>query len=116
MSKLLTFREKEKLMSKLSEELKKLKEDPALKKELDFKDEVNQVLNKYNLTLNDLSKIFELDKQKGRGNHTVRKLKVYVNPNNNEVVETRGGNHKVLKTWKAQYGNETVESWLQEEK
>ncbi|RFQ08223.1 transcriptional regulator, partial [Pseudomonas sp. ATCC 13867] len=24
-----------------------------------------------------------------------------------------GGNHKVLKAWKAQYGAEAVESWLQ---
>ncbi|EPG5989341.1 transcriptional regulator, partial [Pseudomonas aeruginosa] len=27
--------------------------------------------------------------------------------------ETKGGNHKVLKAWKEQYGSETVESWLQ---
>ncbi|MDI7111006.1 transcriptional regulator, partial [Pseudomonas aeruginosa] len=25
----------------------------------------------------------------------------------------KGGNHKVLKAWKEQYGSETVESWLQ---
>lgn len=42
-----------------------------------------------------------------------RALKVYKNPNNGEVVETKGGNHKVLKAWKEQYGSETVESWLQ---
>jgi hypothetical protein len=29
-----------------------------------------------------------------------------------EVVETKGGNHKVLKEWKAEYGSDTVESWL----
>ncbi|MBN0809937.1 DNA binding protein, partial [Pseudomonas aeruginosa] len=42
-----------------------------------------------------------------------RALKRYKNPNNGEVVETKGGNHKVLKAWKEQYGAETVESWLQ---
>lgn len=42
-----------------------------------------------------------------------RKIKVYKNPNTGEVVETKGGNHKVLRTWREQYGVETVDSWLQ---
>jgi len=41
-----------------------------------------------------------------------RELKVYINPNTNERVETKGGNHSVLKAWKAEHGGETVESWL----
>ena len=45
-----------------------------------------------------------------------RKLKVYRNPETGEVVETRGGNQKTLKAWKEQYGAETVDSWLIEEK
>lgn len=40
-----------------------------------------------------------------------RDTKVYTNPHSGEVVETKGGNHKVLKAWKAQYGNDAVESW-----
>lgn len=44
-----------------------------------------------------------------------RSVKVYHNPHNGETVETKGGNHKVLKAWKAQYGAETVESWLEQE-
>jgi hypothetical protein len=27
-------------------------------------------------------------------------------------VETKGGNHKTLKEWKAKYGSDKVESWL----
>ncbi|MDP0886312.1 histone-like nucleoid-structuring protein, MvaT/MvaU family [Klebsiella pneumoniae] len=42
-----------------------------------------------------------------------RALKVYKNPHSGEVVETKGGNHGVLKAWKQEYGAETVESWLQ---
>lgn len=38
---------------------------------------------------------------------------VYKNPNTDEVVETKGGNHKVLKAWREQYGVEAVDSWLQ---
>lgn len=33
------------------------------------------------------------------------------NPNTNEVIETKGGNHKWLKEWKADYGSEAVEPW-----
>ncbi|GLU37607.1 hypothetical protein Pssp01_17000 [Pseudomonas sp. NBRC 100443] len=42
-----------------------------------------------------------------------RVVKVYKNPNTGEVVETKGGNHKVLKAWKAEHGNDVVESWQQ---
>ena len=32
--------------------------------------------------------------------------------NTGEVVETKGGNHKTLKEWKAEHGSAIVESWL----
>ena len=41
-----------------------------------------------------------------------RNLMRYRNPFTGEVVETKGGNHKILKDWKAEYGSDTVESWL----
>jgi hypothetical protein len=41
-----------------------------------------------------------------------RTVKVYKNPHNGEIIETKGGNHKALKAWKEQYGAATVESWL----
>lgn len=42
----------------------------------------------------------------------VRQVKLYKNPHNGEIIETKGGNHKLLKEWKAEYGSDTVESWL----
>jgi hypothetical protein len=39
-------------------------------------------------------------------------VKVYKNPHSGEVVETKGGNHKILKEWKAEFSSDTVESWL----
>jgi hypothetical protein len=41
-----------------------------------------------------------------------RQVKIYKNPHTGEVVETKGGNHKTLKEWKAEHGSATVESWL----
>ena len=120
MSVLASFREKEELLRKLTEEVNRLKENPELKRELTFKEEVQAVLDKYQRNVNDLANIFGFNaaapKTSGRGNRTKRKLKVYANPNTNEVIETRGGNHKVLKEWKAKYGSDLVESWLREER
>lgn len=42
-----------------------------------------------------------------------RDVKVYKNPHNGEVLQTNGGNHAVLKNWKAEHGAEVVESWRQ---
>jgi hypothetical protein len=41
-----------------------------------------------------------------------RQVKIFKNPHTGEVVETKGGNHKTLKEWKAEHGSATVESWL----
>ncbi|MNE44365.1 hypothetical protein D3C80_1385870 [compost metagenome] len=43
----------------------------------------------------------------------LREVKRYKNPHSGEVVETKGGNHKILKQWKQEHGSDTVESWLQ---
>jgi hypothetical protein len=37
---------------------------------------------------------------------------VYRNPHTNEVVQTKGGNHRTIKQWKSQHGASLVESWL----
>ena len=41
-----------------------------------------------------------------------RQVKQYKNPHNGEIIETKGGNHKLLKQWKAEYGGDEVESWV----
>jgi len=41
-----------------------------------------------------------------------RKVKQYKNPHNGEILETKGGNHKALKSWKEKWGAEEVESWV----
>jgi hypothetical protein len=48
---------------------------------------------------------------KSRKPHKPREMKVYVNPNTGATVETKGGNHKVLKAWKAEHGSDVVEGW-----
>lgn len=42
-----------------------------------------------------------------------RREKRYINPHTGDVVVTRGGNQKTIQAWKARWGNEEVESWVQ---
>lgn len=42
----------------------------------------------------------------GKGTRRARSLKLYKNPHSGEIVETKGGNHKLLKEWKGQYGSD----------
>jgi hypothetical protein len=42
-----------------------------------------------------------------------RSVKVYLNPHNGERIETKGGNHKLLKEWKLKHGSNEVETWVQ---
>jgi len=48
---------------------------------------------------------------KTTGTKRARKVKQYKNPHNGEVIETKGGNHKTLKEWKAKWGGDVVEGW-----
>ncbi|MBX8551013.1 hypothetical protein K5D68_15585 [Pseudomonas cichorii] len=46
------------------------------------------------------------------GTRKSREVKVYKNPNTGKVVETKGGNHKMLKEWKTKHDGYEVEGWL----
>ncbi|MNR00194.1 hypothetical protein D3C85_1159590 [compost metagenome] len=77
------------------------------------------MLGEYSYSLKDVINL--LDPQSRRrapaieskaGSRKPRQVKVYKNPHTGELVETKGGNHRTLKEWKAEYGSATVESWL----
>ncbi|HBO5115418.1 TPA: DNA binding protein, partial [Pseudomonas aeruginosa] len=102
-------------------QLDALKNDKALKREIEFESKLRALLDEYDCKLQHVIAI--LDPQASRplsssGNpkHAQRReriVKVYINPHTNERVETKGGNHSILKAWKAEYGAEAVASWLQ---
>ena len=98
--------------------LEALKGDEKLKREIEFENKLRSLLADYNYSLRNVIALLDPNAAKTaaapvKGARRERVLKRYKNPNNGEVVETKGGNHKVLKAWKEQYGAETVESWLQ---
>ncbi|HXR01236.1 MAG TPA: histone-like nucleoid-structuring protein, MvaT/MvaU family [Pseudomonas sp.] len=121
MSRLAEFRKLEQQLAAQLAELESLKNDTGLQKEMEFENKLRGLLGEYNYSLRDVINI--LDPQAGGRKGTpaaapekttrkARSVKVYKNPHTGELVETKGGNHKLLKAWKAEHGNDEVESWL----
>lgn len=115
------FRQTEEAIKELHARLEQLKSDERLIRELEFADELKQLMIRYDR--NELAVLNVLfpdqnypaprkrhDEPKQR---RVRRVKIYRNPHTNEVIETKGGNHRTLKEWKATWGAEEVESWAQ---
>ncbi|KMM86944.1 H-NS histone family protein [Pseudomonas taetrolens] len=119
MSKLAEFRQLEKHLAEQLQALEALKGDAGLKQEIEFETKLRALLAEYGYSLPNVINL--LDPQASRrapaaeSKTTTRKprqVKIYKNPHTGEVVETKGGNHKTLKEWKAEHGSATVESWL----
>lgn len=100
--------------------LKHSKAASEMQAEIQFETKLRDLLADYGYSLRDIINI--LDPQANRRSaapavaekapRRARQIKQYKNPHNGEIIETKGGNHKLLKEWKAQYGTDEVESWL----
>jgi hypothetical protein len=120
MSRLAEFRKLEQQLAAQLAELETLKNDDGLKKEIEFETKLRDLLAKYGYSLRDVINILDPQaaSRKGapvvpeKGTRRARTVKVYKNPHNGEIVETKGGNHKTLKAWKAEHGGDVVESWV----
>lgn len=120
MSKLAEFKALEAQLAEQLAQLDAMKNDDGLKKEIEFESKLRALMTEYSMSLRGIKAL--LDPQaslsstaakEDRAPRRERKVKVYVNPNNGEKIETKGGNHKLLKEWKEEYGSDVVESWLQ---
>lgn len=120
MSRLAEFRQLEQQLAAQLAELEALKGSSELQKEIQFETKLRDLLAEYGYSLRDVINL--LDPQANRRAaapaaadktpRRARQVKQYKNPHNGEIIETKGGNHKLLKEWKAQYGADVVESWL----
>lgn len=119
MSKLAEFRQLEQHLAEQLAALEALKGDAGLQQEIEFETKLRDLLAQYGKSLKDVVSIID---PKAASKKSVpvpqknarraRSVKVYKNPHNGEVVETKGGNHKTLKQWKGEYGSDVVESWV----
>lgn len=122
MSLINEFRTTEAAIKQLQERLQALKQDDKLQKELDFEAKLRELIAEYGKSLPDIIALLDTE---GKVSKTLRqpratkevavkrtrKVKQYKNPHTGEVIETKGGNHKTLKEWKATWGGDVVESW-----
>ena len=118
MSMLQQYRQIEENIRELTEKLKSLSSDDNLKKEIEFEKKLVALMEQYGKNPRSVIAILDPDNKMTAPGKVVaapvkraRRVKRYKNPNNGEVIETKGGNHKTLKAWKEQYGSEKVESW-----
>ena len=114
----------EKQMAQLEKELKSIENSAAFKKENAVKRALTNLMKKHSCSQSDLIALLQTGesepskrrKKPAATKRKPRKLKVFKNPETGETVETRGGNHKVLKAWKTQYKLNNIDDWLVETK
>ena len=97
-------------------QIEALKVDPEVQRVLDFQEKLLELMEAHNIGKGEILELWGIDtraalKQEKTGTRASRPLKTYRNPHTGEVVLTRGGNHKVLKVWREEYGKQAVDSW-----
>lgn len=116
------YRNTQAAIKELQDQLQELEGNEGLQKELEFEEKLRALMGEYNKSLRDIISLLDPQSHKaglkstkqttGTGaTRRERKVKVYKNPHSGEVIETKGGNHKTLKQWKAEHGSDEVESW-----
>lgn len=121
MSLINEYRATEEAIKELQARLKNLADDGKLQQELEFEKKLRELMAEFGKSLKDIIALLDPEAKlnkaprgavvKATGTKRARKVKQYKNPHNGEVIETKGGNHKTLKEWKAKWGADTVESW-----
>ncbi|WPO99123.1 histone-like nucleoid-structuring protein MvaT [Pseudomonas sp. HR96] len=121
MSLINEYRATEEAIKELQARLKNLSQDDKLQTELEFEGKLRTLMGEYQKSLRDIISLLDPESRTAKaprgtpakvpGTKRARKVKQYKNPHNGEIIETKGGNHKTLKEWKAKWGGDVVESW-----
>lgn len=121
MSRIAEYRKLEAELERQRGELERRQNDPELQKDIAFEAKLQALLLTYKMGLMDVISILEPGYAPGKEGRVSmqkrsrrpREVKVYRNPLTGETVESKGGNNKMLGEWKARFGSEEVESWMQ---
>lgn len=120
MSKLAEFRAAEKALQEQLSALEALKNDSGLQREIEFEEKLKSLMQEYDANLGKVIAILDpasvqrksfISPDSNRQQRKPREVKVYKNPHTGETIETKGGNHRQLKEWKARWGGDVVEGW-----
>lgn len=119
MSKLVEFRNLERHLKEQMALLATMENDPHLQNEVEFEQRLRSLLGEYGKSLRDVKALLDPKSvqkpvaARQKQTRKARMVKRYRNPLTGEVVESKGGNNKMLGAWKAQFGAEKVETWVQ---
>lgn len=122
MSLIANYQKLQKDLEQLKSAHAKMASDPELKREMEFDSKLRTLMGEYSKSLPDVISILEpasINFGKKSGSNTEakkrrpRQVKVYHNPLTGERVESKGGNNKLLGQWKAEFGAEEVENWIE---
>lgn len=120
MSKIAKYRDLERQIIEQQMVLEALKNDKSFQAEAEFESKLHTLMDEYGVNLHQIVALLEPDDARATGKNVdgrkvqraARVLKRYLNPHTNQIVETKGGNHKTLKAWKMEHGSDQVDSWL----
>lgn len=118
--KLLEYERLEQEKKKIETKLEHLNKDKEFQQDMEFKQQIEAVLETYHKTRQDLLKLFgpsksEPSKKPARQKESHKQLlKCYTNPHTQETVEARSLRNTTLQEWKKQHGEETVKGWAKE--
>ncbi|MFW0757739.1 histone-like nucleoid-structuring protein, MvaT/MvaU family [Pseudomonas sp. H11T01] len=118
MSLMNEYRATEDAIKELQAKLDALSNNERLLEEMEFEEKLRSLMYQYGKSLRDIILILDPAASKKVDTAPIQRrkariVKVYRNPESGEVVQTKGGNHRQLKAWKQEYGDETVEGWLE---
>lgn len=121
MFKIAQFVAAEAALAKQVTALEELKNDPELKRELEFSKELDELLTKWSFTrprlhsfLNAEASALKAGEKKAsgsKGKEPRGNVKLWTNPHTGEKVESARRDHATLKEWAEQYGLKTVLTW-----
>jgi hypothetical protein len=115
MNKFAKYFEAKSSLEQLSKQVEALENDESLQSLLQFKDKLEKLMADFDMSQEDVISLWGVGEIKPKSHdkrRNKRPLKTYLNPHTEEIVKTRGGNHRTLNAWREQYGKEEVDSWL----
>jgi hypothetical protein len=102
------------------ERIQAIENDPTFAREKEFETKLRALMGENHKSLRDIITILDPESRKPAAFRTAepktrrpRQVTKYTNPHDGTIVETKGGNHKILKEWNKQYGKDVVQGWGQ---
>lgn len=121
MFKIAEFQAAQLELSKRVTALEEMRNDPELKRELEFDGELVELLGKYSLSKDKLYAFLSVqynarkaaDKKAAgpKGKAHIGTMKLWTNPHTGESLESGRRDHKTIKGWIEQYGLKEVLTW-----